>query len=104
MTGFDTSSRITKTFHGSRGTKDFKCCSSSHTQTNVSGLQSNLNPLITRAHEAITYVLVYVCVCVREGLKKDKLGSTCLILSGDERQHWRSLRKKEWRNGGISEK
>lgn len=82
------------------GQKASKCCSISHTQTKVTGLQSNLNPLITGAHEVIKYVIV----CVREGLKKDKLGSTCLILSSDERQHWRTLRKREWRNGGISKK
>lgn len=50
----------------------------------------------------ITYMLE--CVCVRDGLKKDKLGSTCLILSSDERQHWHSLRKREWRNEGIRKK
>lgn len=71
--------------HMGQNKKASKYWSISHTQTKVTGLQSNLNPLITGAHEVITYVIV--CVCVHEGLKEDKLGSTCLILSSDERQH-----------------
>lgn len=79
------------------GQKASKCCSISHTQTKVTGLQSNLNPLITEAHEVIT------CVCVREGLKKGQIGKY-LSYSSDERQHRRTLRKRERRNGGISKK